>query len=341
MVMRCLLVLIVLIACPAGAAELERFQRTEKHMGSDFTVKLYAPSEEAAEKGFAAAFALIAEYDKSMSDYNAESELMQLCAKSPTSSPVPVSPPLGDVLQRANEISEKTDGAFDVTVGPLTKLWRRARRQRELPTEEERTAALEAVGWKNIEFVQRRAGDVNPPVAVILKKPNMRLDLGGIAPGYAADKALAKLKELGFNSALVDASGDVALGDPPPGEKGWKIGIAPLKADDPPDRFLVLSNAGISTSGDAYRGVEIDGVRYSHIVDPQTGIGVKHRSSVTVIAPDCTTADALATALSVLGPEKGLKLLERFPKTHARIVTQDDRGEVRAIESPGFGNIRL
>ena len=109
-----------------------------------------------------------------------------------------------------------------------------------------------------------------------------------------------------------------------------------MKADSPPERFLELANCAISTSGDAFRGVEIGGVRYSHIVDPKTGVGLKHRSSVTVVAPNCITADALATALSVLGPQQGLAVLKQFPGTHARIVWQDDQGEVHSIESPEF-----
>jgi thiamine biosynthesis lipoprotein len=323
----CLLPLALPAAEPNGS--WQRFQRTEKHMGSDFTVKLYAPSEVAADEAFAAAFELIAEYDRTMSDYNAESELSQLGRTAPHEHPVPVSQPLWEVLFRAQQISEATDGAFDVTIGPLTKLWRRARRQRELPTEQDRTEALAAIGWRCLELTRE-------PKAVRLTRAGMRLDLGGIAPGYAADQALAKIQALGCKSALVDASGDVVFGEPPPGEKGWKVGIAPLHGEGDPDRFLLLSRGAISTSGDAFRGVDIGGVRYSHIVDPHTALGVRHRSSVTVLAADATTADALATAVSVLGPERGSALLAKFPGTAARLVTQNDAGEVTVQESPDF-----
>ena len=298
-------------------------------MGADFTIKLYAADEETAEQAFKAAFGLVAEYDKSMSDYNAESELSQLGQKSPTQEFVTVSKPLWEVLLRAQEVSEKTNGAFDVTVGPLTKLWRRAKRQKELPEEDERQKALAAVGWRNLVVDKDRP-------AVSLTKPNMRLDLGGIAPGFAADKVLERLSELGIKSALADASGDVALGDAPPGEKGWKVGLAPLKGNGPPERFLELANCAVTTSGDAFRGVEIGGVRYSHIVDPKTGIGLKHRSSVTVIGPNCTTADALATSLSVVGPDKMDELLKHFPRCSAREVWQDGEARVYHTESEDF-----
>jgi thiamine biosynthesis lipoprotein len=313
----------------AAEPALQRFSRTERHMGADFTIKLCVADERSAEQAFRAAFGLVAEYDKLMSDYNAESELSQLGLSSPTSSPVPVSKPIWEVLVQAQQISEKSGGAFDVTVGPLTKLWRRAKRQKELPEDDEREAALAAVGWRNLVLDKERR-------AVSLTKANMRLDLGGIAPGYAADQVLARLRELGIKSALADASGDVALGDPPPGEKGWKVGLSPLKADGPPERFLTLANCAISTSGDAFRGVEIGGMRYSHIVDPKTGVGLKHRSSVTVIAADCTTADALATAISVLGPEKGLELVKAFPRSSARILWQDEQGETQQTQSADF-----
>lgn len=306
----------------------QRFSRTERHMGADFTVKLYANSEEAAERAFKAAFDLVAEYDRLMSDYNSESELSQLGRQSPTTSPVPVSKPIWEVLSRAQQFSEQTGGAFDVTAGPLTKIWRRAKRQRELPTDEERQEALAAVGWTHLVLDRDQQ-------AVALTRPNMRLDLGGIAPGYAADQVLAKLRELGIKSALADASGDVAFGDAPPGQ-GWQVGLAPLKAEGPPEQILLLANCAISTSGDAFRGVEIGGVRYSHIVDPKTGVGLKHRSSVTVIAPNCTTADALATALSVLGPKHGLEVLKHFPDAEARMVWQDEKGEVHSTESEKF-----
>jgi thiamine biosynthesis lipoprotein len=327
-----LLPLVLLLNCtilPADDTPLQRFSRTERHMGADFTIKLYAADEQTAEQAFKAAFGLVAEYDKSMSDYNAESELSQLGQKSPTKEFVVVSKPLWEVLLRAQEVSEQTDGAFDVTVGPLTKLWRRARRQKELPEEDERQAALGAVGWRNLVVDKDRP-------AVSLTNPNMRLDLGGIAPGFAADKVLERLRELGIKSALADASGDVALGDAPPGEKGWKVGLAPLKGNGPPERFLELANCAVTTSGDAFRGVEIGGVRYSHIVDPKTGIGLKHRSSVTVIGPNCTTADALATSLSVVGPDKMDELLKHFPSCSAREVWQDGEARVYHTESEDF-----
>jgi thiamine biosynthesis lipoprotein len=138
----------------------------------------------------------------------------------------------------------------------------------------------------------------------------MLLDLGGIAKGYAADEAMSVLKWQGINRALIAAGGDIVVSRPPPGKRGWLIGIAPLEFNGkPPDDYLLLSDAAVSTSGDREQYVEIGGVRYSHIIDPRTGLGVTARSSVTVVAPTGIVADSLATAVSVLGPERGLELI--------------------------------
>jgi thiamine biosynthesis lipoprotein len=230
-------------------------------------------------------------------------------------------------MERADALSRLTNGAFDVTVGPLTRLWRRSRRQRELPTAERLTAAREAVGYQHVRLHAKER-------AVELLRPNMRLDMGGIGQGLAADEAFGELRRQGFPHALVNASGDIVAGEPPPGALGWRVGIAPLDPSAPPSHFLELARGAVSTSGDAFQFVEIAGQRYSHIVDPRTGLGVVDRSSVSVVARDGTTADALATALCVLGPVRGLELIERVPAVAALYVQTDPMtGRTRTLES--------
>ena len=183
-------------------------------------------------------------------------------------------------------------------------LWRKARREKKLPDAERLAQALEAVGHQKMRLDSRSR-------TVQLLVPRMRLDLGAIAKGYATDEALKVLRRRGISRALVAGGGDMTLGDPPPGKKGWRIEIAPLDTTNaPPARFVLLANAGLATSGDLFQHVEIGAKRYSHIVDPRTGIGLTDHSLVTVIAPDGITADSLATAVSVLGPDKGIKLVE-------------------------------
>src|SRR5262249_33303853 len=156
---------------------------------------------------------------------------------------------------------------------------------------------------------------------VELSTPRMRLDLGGIAKGYAVDAALTVLQARGIRRALVSRGGDMAVSGPPPGQHGWRIEGAPLDATNAPSRRVVsLTHARLATSGDVFQRLEIDGRRYSHIVDPHTGLGLIDHSLVTIIAPDCTTADGLATAVSVLGPERGLQLVARTPHTAALVV---------------------
>ena len=139
--------------------------------------------------------------------------------------------------------------------------------------------------------------------------------------GYAVDEALAVLKKQGIASAMIDGSGDIGVSDAPPGAKGWRIGIATRDSPKgPPSHFVSLVNAAVTTSGDAFQYVEIAGQHYSHIVDPQTGLGLTQRSSVTIVAADCITADSLATAVSVLGPKAGLELVETTSGVAALIM---------------------
>jgi len=166
--------------------------------------------------------------------------------------------------------------------------------------------------------------------------PGMRLDLGGIAADYAVDQAMAVLRRHGIHRALIDASGDILAASPPPGQEGWKIGIAPLDAAGPPSRYLGLHDQAVTTSGDAFQHVVFDAQRYSHIVDPATGLGLTDQSSVTVIAADCISADSLATAVCVLGPEKGLRLIEQTEHAAALIV-RNRSGKVETVESRRFG----
>lgn len=285
---------------------LERFEYSEPHMGTMFRIVLYAPDAPTAARASNTAFARVTALDNSMSDYKPTSELMQLSARA-GGPPVKVSDDLYRVLEASERLAERSDGAFDVTVGPVVRLWRRARRRHELPDPERLRRERELVGYKLLRLDPRER-------TAQLLKPGMLLDLGGIAKGYAAEEALAVLKQSGISSALVAAAGDIAVGSPPPGKPGWRIAIAPLEPESregaTESRCLVLYDAGVSTSGDEEQHVDLGGVRYSHIVDPKTGMALTGRSSVTVVARDDFAADGLATAVSVLGPERGLKLIE-------------------------------
>jgi thiamine biosynthesis lipoprotein len=232
-----------------------------------------------------------------------------------------VSEDLFFVLSRARELSNRCEGAFDVTVGPLTRLWRQSRKSKKLPDKETLEKALALVGYDKMVLDESKR-------TVSLTKKGMQLDLGGIAKGYAADAALKVLQKHDCTRALVAAGGDIAVNDAPPDADGWKIGIAPLEdPDGKPKKYLILKHAGVSTSGDAEQFVEIEGKRYSHIVDPKTGLGLVGRMSVTVVAPNGITSDSMTKVVAVLGPEKGMKIIDDTADVAAFMVRKTDKGE--------------
>jgi thiamine biosynthesis lipoprotein len=291
-------------------------------MGTAARVVLYAPDASAARAAADGAFARIAELDGRLSDYREDTELMRLCARA-GGPDVQVSEDLARVLDAAQVIARRTDGAFDVTIGPVSRLWRRARASGTLPDPEELAAAKQRIGYRYmaVSLGQR---------TVRLERPGMMLDLGGIGKGFAADEALGVLREAGSPAAIVSMGGDVAAGDPPPGKDGWQIAIAPLgpslPAQAPP---RVLRNAGISTSGDAEQFLERGGTRYSHLVEPSSGSAQTGRRGVTVMAPTAMMSDALSTAVGVLGAERGLRLVEETPGAAALFVELTPAGVVK------------
>ncbi|QDT17253.1 FAD:protein FMN transferase [Alienimonas californiensis] len=325
-----------LIEEPAGEATAPTWSRVrveQVQMGSPFVFTCYARSEGAAKNACRDAGRSVKELTAALSDYHDASELNRLCDNYVAGTPVPASSDLRRALSRAREVSAASGGAFDVTVGPLVKRWRRVRRTGELPPPEELAALRERVDWQAVT-VDNAAGTVT------IHKPGVRLDLGGIAKGYAADEAGRVLREQGITRFLIDAGGDLLAGDPPPGEAGWAIGLPdPRDADAPPTEFLTLAHAAVATSGDAFKHTEIDGVRYSHLVDPRTGLGLTDRSTVTVIGPNGMTADAYASAVSVLGPEAGVALLNRTPNVEGRATneagTTDSHAFPLSLGDPG------
>ena len=330
-----LLAIVFLAGCRSTPPEpsLNRYEFRHPAMGTLFTVTLYAPEEIGAQEAANAAFRRIDALEDMMSDYQADSELLRFCDQ-PFGRPVPVSPDLFTVFQRAQTISERSWGAFDVTIGPCVRLWRFTRKRKVLPSPVELASAKNAVDYRKLRL------DSKAHTAMLLA-PNMRLDLGGIAKGYAADEALKVLNGRGIDCCLVAASGDIAIGNPPPDQKGWKIGIATIDAHaNDVTRNLVLHNCGISTSGDTEQFVEIDGVRYSHILDPQTCLGLTNRIQSTIVAPDATATDVLATTVCVLGVTQGLALVESFPRTAALILTKEGERK-QSFASKGFEKIAL
>jgi len=276
----------------------EKFERVEPHMGTLFRITVEAPSVEIAHAAFEAAFARVHELDNILSDYKPQSELMRL-----SQTPTRVSSDLFRVLITSQRLAEQTGGAFDITVGPIIQLWRKARRDKAIPANEAIAEALGRTGYRKLILDGSNA---------YFTQAGMQLDLGGIAKGYAADEALRTLRDRGLSHALVAASGDIAVG-----EKPMTIAVEPASGFR---RRITLSGQAVSTSGDTEQFLEAHGKRYSHIIDPATGQALTTRIGVTIVAPRGIIADSVATAVCVMGAERGLEFLRRQAGVSALIV---------------------
>ena len=305
---------------------LRRFEFTQMEMAVTVKIILYCADSDIATAAAKDAFSRIHALNGILSDYDPESELRRLCDTAGEGKAIHVSHELWKVLEHAQRVSQESDGAFDVTVGPVVRLWRRARRQKQLPSPQSLRQASELVGYKLVRLDAQRQ-------SVELLKKGMQLDLGGIAKGYAMDEALTVLERHGITRALVEAGGDMRLGEPPPGRPGWRVGIPPL--DDPqgePLSCLELCRVAVSTSGDIVQYVEIGGKRYSHVVDPRTGMALTDHCRVMVVGPSGMVADAITKAVGVLGPEKGLGLIDKTPDL-AAMVTRAPQGRIEHYQS--------
>ncbi len=311
---------------PPAEPPLQRAEFTQLLMGVQARVVVYAPSRETAESGAKAAFDRIAELEQVMSDYRPDSELSRLNAAAGGPA-VPLSADLWSILKSGKAIAEHTNGTFDPTMGPLVQLWRESRKSGSLPSTQEVHDRRQRVGVSMLVLDERKH-------SATLAAPRMALDLGGIGKGAAVHEAVQALKQRGLPRALVSLAGDIATGDAPPGEHGWTIAVE--TGYEGGRATIQVSNACCSTSGDAEQFVVIGGVRYSHIIDPATGLGSTRPAAACVVANDGGTADALATALAVMGVDKGRSVLSSFPGASAMIVESRAASTVQKFVSEGF-----
>ena len=323
---RILLLLSALLITLTGHAQ--RYEFSRPLMGMSFRIVLYAEDSARAKQAAKAAFDRVSVLNQIMSDYEPASELSKLSDLAGSGQEVPVSPELFHVLDRAQALAAKTGGAFDETAGASVQLWRQARRVKRLPPQYALDKALKTIGFRTLKLDAENR-------TVKLTQPGTRLDLGGIAKGYALDEAIAVLNKHGLRRALVSAGGDIVAGDAPPGKAGWRVALIGLEGDAKP-QVLQLANGAVATSGDLYQFLEADGTRYSHIVDPRSGIALMEQRLVHVLAVNAMSADSLSTAISVLGPKGGLHLVAGDEKLGARVAFRGTLGQVRVVESPVF-----
>jgi thiamine biosynthesis lipoprotein len=300
--------LLLLLGChsfPSARVSVKRYEFTHRQMGTLFHLILYASDSIKAGETAEMAFKRVDQLNDILSDYKEDSELSRLSATAGTGQKIKVSDDLWRVLQQSAALSRLTNGAFDITVGPYVQLWRRASRQQQLPSREVLLKTSGSVGYQHIKLYPGEQ-------AVELTRPGMRLDAGGVGKGYAVDEAMKILQQQGIQSALVDGGGNILVSKAPPGKKGWQIDLLIPQTGQPQRKLTAeLVHKAVATSGDMYQFVELDGKRYSHIIDPRTGLGLTSQIMVTVLAREATMADLYSTTLSVLGPQEGLIMVER------------------------------
>lgn len=285
-----------------------RVQIVQSHMGMLVRLTVWAPDEETGQAACREAFELIGDLNMVLSDYEPQSELSKL-VRHAGMGPVKVSEDLFTVLSAAQKLAEETDGLYDPTAAPVIRLWRKARETGELPDPQKLQGAMQRVGYQDLvlDEAERMAE---------LRRPGMMIDLGAIAKGYVGDRAIDFLKEKGFSRAAFEAGGDFVVGDAPPGEKGWAIDPEPEGLPQ-----VTLVNAAAAISGDAVQFLEIDGKRYSHVIDPRTGQGVTTGVTCMVVAPRGIVSDPLATLGTLMPPaEHEAFVREHYPEAEVFTV---------------------
>jgi len=295
-------------------------------LGTQVRLVVLNVDEEAAKPMFRAARRRIDDVGSNMSTFNPDSEVSRLNAKGASD----LTPDTLAVIAQARRYWKSSGGAFDITYAPLRDLWRKASKQGKVPSDEELAAARAHVGMDKLVVKGKRAH---------FTTPNMQIDLGGIAKGYAIDLAVRALQEAGATAGLVDIGGDVRLFGAPQARPTWRVQVRPVEGGPKEPIILALKASAVATSGDYERGFRVGGQWFSHIIDPTTGRPVKNATSVTVVAPDATTADALATAMSVLTPQKSIALADSLPGVDCLLMHRDESKTTKLHASKGFADL--
>ncbi len=296
-------------------------------MGTTVRVKVFAIDDLELQRLAEPAFVAMMDIDALLSDYKEDSQL-SLVNREAFQRAVALDSDFVVVLRKALEVSAATSGGFDVTIGPLIDLWRTAANDNRMPSDSAFAAVRERVGYQALLL----DGD-----SLRFAKPGLRLDLGAIAKGYAVDKAVEALKQRGVHSAIVDAGGDLYVLGSMPDKSLYKIGIQHPRIPDSLLCALQVENRAVTTSGDYQRSFRIGETVYNHIIDARTGWPIDEAVSVTVVATTAMAADALSTAVTVLGLEQGMAMIEGLPDAEALIVTLSGPDSLSVHRSSGFG----
>jgi thiamine biosynthesis lipoprotein len=298
-------------------------------MGSAFNLIIVSTDSNKANYLARKSYKLVDSLNHIFSNYDSSSELSKINASAGLL-PYKMSTAMLDLVQKSQYAYIQSKGAYDISIGPLSSLWRNARKAKLFPEASTVVARKKLVGFAQVK-INKRLG------TIFLPSVDMQLDFGGIAKGYIAGRIIDYLKANGIQQALADAGGDIVMSGAPLNQKGWLIGVnLPETTDDLLNKKLQLSNCSVATSGDVYQFIEYKGVKYSHIINPLTGYGVTNLRNVTIIAKTGSTADWLATACSILPIQEAKRLA--ISNQAALLITTLKNGKLVFEASPNFKN---
>ena len=320
---------LLVFSTPLLHAQGKKYSYSELKMGSPFNIIIVSADSVKANHLARKSYALVDSLSHIFSNYDSSSELSKINASAGLL-PYKMSPAMLDLVQKAKQAFIQSKGAYDISIGPLSSLWRNARKSKDFPNTNTVLASKKLVGLAQVK-INKRLGTIFLPSA------GMQLDFGGIAKGYIAQWVINYLKTSGVQQALADAGGDIVMSGAPLNTKGWIIGVnLPETTDDLVSKKLQLSNTAVATSGDVYQYFEKEGVKYSHIINPLTGYGVTNLRNVTIIAKTGATADWLATACSIL-PVKQAKALA-LSNHAALLISTLQKGKLHFDATDNFKN---
>jgi thiamine biosynthesis lipoprotein len=298
-------------------------------MGSAFNLIIVSADSNKANHLARKSYELVDSLNHIFSNYDSSSELSKINASAGLL-PYKMSTAMLDLVQKSQYAYIQSKGAYDISIGPLSSLWRNARKAKLFPEASTVLATKKLVGLNQVK-INKRLG------TIFLPNANMQLDFGGIAKGYIAQWVINFLKANGIQQALVDAGGDIVMSGPPLNQQGWLIGVnLPETTDQLLNKKLQLSNCSVATSGDVFQFIEYKGVKYSHIINPLTGYGVTNLRNVTIIAKTGATADWLATACSILPIQEAKQLA--ISHQAALLITTLKNGKLVFEATPNFKN---
>ncbi len=286
-----------------NASTWSEYKMEQPLMGTLFTIRLYTPSRELADKACKEAFSEAKRLEQLLSSRDERSELAAF-NRVPHGTFFTLSQELADALRVALDYASKTRGAFDPSLGPCVRLWRRAASRKQLPDLASLEAARISSGYSKLVLEGNKAQKT---------VPGMRIDLGGIGKGMAVDAMGRVLDGAGISVYCISSTSDVLAGDPPPGQEGWRVALD----TEGKEMLPLMKRCAVSTSGDMYKRIVVAGTSYSHVTDPATGLGSTRAGSVTVLSHVATEADALSTACSAVGEKASVEILNNFPGVKA------------------------